>query len=158
MPKDFTPVFSELIKLVRPLPTFHSSLIFTYAKNVFDKTRKSSHISFLRSCLRHRVVPVGMSLKHKPSDKSNIFVCAKSAKLLQCTSFSLMKLHVSSLDREVKHISKKIEHGKRHLSSIFGISVATLFKHKVHDLNIKVHRIALSKKQNKLNDLVSKSD
>ena len=154
MPSEFAPVFSALKRFLNGFPNFHSRVIFFYAKHVFNKTRLSCHLVFLRMCLRYGVIPTGMQLRHSPADINNPYLAAQTRRLCKHTSFSLMRIHIESLSREVQRTERIVFAAKQHLMAIFAGDWSAFITHRVHDLNRSVFSLASSKKDNKLRHLI----
>ena len=154
MPSDFAPVISSLKIFLGNFSRFHSSVIFCYAKNVFNKTKLCSHLTFLRTCLRHNIVPKGMQLKHQPADVNNPGLNKSISSLLSKSSLSLVKIHISSLAEAVKKTDNLIFHCKNQIHTLFSKVISVVIFNRVHDLNSWVHHIASTKKTKKLSSLL----
>ena len=134
-----------------------SNLIFSYGKTTFQKTKTACHLSFLRDCVRLRVIPKGFRLQHTPSDHTNTFLLQKTDKLLSETSSKLIKIHIQRADRELSILSARITALKNQLSTILPHNISTTVKHTTHDLNQQVFTFVNSTKQKKLSQLLQTS-
>ena len=130
-----TTIHQSLISFISGFDDFTSNLSFLYAKNTFSKTKKSLHISFLKSCIRSKVIPKGMILRHTPSDRDNLRLTTSIDKILFSSSLTIMRAHISSLAREVQILNNRISCLKQQISRLLNPVLALTIKNRVHDLN-----------------------
>ena len=149
----YSNVHNKLCQFIALFPESSADMLFAYAKHTFSKTKKSCHIIFLRSCIRSKVIPKGMTLSHTPSDHSNTPLKFSTDRILKRASISLMKAHISTSHREILSLNRTIYFLKNNISTHFSQEEATRIKHFVHDLNKLVYDLSKSTKDSKLSSL-----
>ena len=153
MPRFATLLYSYLCFFLKPLPQSALPLAFTYAKTCFAKTKTSSHLSFLRTCIRHHIIPIGFRLRHSPSDKSNSTLLRQTSALLHKTSYQLMNTHIRDLSRKLSQQDKLLETINNQLFHLLGPVTQLYLKITVSNLNAALYRHINNIKQNKFNRL-----
>ena len=139
-------------KMVRMSPDTRK-LCVDYGKTVFLKTRISSHVNFIRTCLDRNVIPKGFRVRTHwqfslPSTISN----SERLGLSYCKRVMRLKLHeFSSISRRA---SCTLESQKQQLSSLVDAENLKFVKSSVLKLNAELYTELQSVKSKKLKDLL----
>ena len=153
-PQTFTRAHASLLSCLKLfLPAFFVLLALGYAKTTFKKTKTSSHLSFLKQCLRLRVIPRGFLLHHSPSDPNNASLTISTWKILMQASRKLITAHIKTLQHEQTTLTLQLTHYKIQLSSILPPSIAQNIKTFVHTHNQLIYNHCKDTKDKKLANL-----
>ena len=121
--------------------------------STFNKTRFDSHISFIRTCLKERVIPNGFQL-HFHHGNSSRFFNSKCRKTVDNCSFQLMRNVLNKYSKDMIHLSKDRENQKSNLqqlsSEVEWRSLSTV----VHSLNKDLYNSLLTTKNKKMSYLL----
>ena len=142
MPLDST-FFGKAAVHLKKLPTIPQAIGFGYLKATLTKTRYSSHVVFLRTCIRSKLVPHGFKLHFQSQSKRMI-------KILHDTSLRLMIETTRDHMQKIEKSNKQITACKTQLFSLCPIDTARLVIKVVRDANIGLHQSMLQTKTNKL--------
>ena len=107
---------SQLQSFLSSFPSFIQCVSLSYGKSVFAKTRFSSHLDFLKTCLRKRFIPTGFRLKFSPmnDDHGNFpyhyqrITNHCSRQLMRATIYNLQS-KLANLDHEIKRLRQQFD-------------------------------------------------
>ena len=137
MPSQTTKIFSSFlhsIHFLQPAPMLFDMAV-SYGKSTFKKTSLTSHVTFLRRCLKSKVVPNGFRLSHTPSDTTNAHLVKSTHHVLYRASRHLMSTHIRSLDQSLNQINLKLTVFKEQLPVLMPPPMAMSVKGIVHTHN-----------------------
>ena len=146
---DFRSAANHAFSFLKPQPILFN-LAFDYAKSTFAKTSCFSHLIFIKTCLKRKVIPKGFLLKHSPSDYSNVLLKQHTDFVLEKSSRNLMNVHIQHLDKKLKSICHSLSALKQQLPRILSPPLCFFVKTVVHCFNQQVFAKLKSTKDKKL--------
>ena len=101
---------------ISTLPANSSRSAWEYGTSVFSKTRFSSHLSFLRTCLDEKVVPYGFKIQHHSTQLSK-GLQKRADKVLTSCSRQLMRTTLMEFSDRWKAANTRFTSGKVDLTT-----------------------------------------
>ena len=148
-----SPYISSALPKLRTLPPIPQSLGVSYLKATLDKTRVSSHITFLHHCQRLKVIPNGFRLKFHfcPSSKREE---REIKKILFTSSSNLMAQAVRKFSLQSNKYSKLIQTCRRQMTFLCSEETAQFIIATARTANRDLHESLKKTKKMKLEKLL----
>ena len=141
--------FARALSIFRTLPTIPQSLAVSYLKCTMTKTRYTSHVVFLKTCLHRQLIPTGFQLKFHASPQPK-FKQLQLSRILHATSFKLidrtMHYHCVSIQR-LDHLKSHLQY---QLNTLCTEETSTLIIQTTQDANRHLHTSLKKTKASKL--------
>ena len=146
--------FGQFIRYVNTynLPKDAEKGWINYGLHTFNKTRFSSHTSFLRRCLKDKIIPKGFQLQFHCGSTSNHLSFTNKSSMEKC-SFQLMRNVLKENDYKIKNITTVRLNLKNFLrlqsERLIWINLST----RLHQLNVELYHTFRGTKDNKLSHI-----
>ena len=134
--------------------TSHFTLALSYSKTIFSSTKTLSHLRFLRTCLKYKVIPTGMSLSHTPSDAFSNILRLKTSAILHRSSLQIMRTHIQALSNKHVILQRNLKNLDSALRRLYHPSLILLLKVFTLSLNAILQQSLSETKQKKLSSLL----
>ena len=139
--------FGRAATELKQLPTIPQALGFAYLKWTLHKTRFSSHVVFLRTCIRRKIIPNSFKLKFGSTS-------TKQTKILQQASLSLMSQVTQEHVLETEKADRQITTCKKQLFALCHPSTAQFIIVIVKEANRALYQSMQETKTKKLKKLL----
>ena len=145
--------FAIALATFRNLPSIPQTIAVSYLKAVFNKTRLCSHVNFLRTCLRNKVIPHGFVLKfHTGTVSAQEQHCM--TRVLHSASYRLMKTTISLYNRKIFNCDRIIKAARTQMHSLCDQETSRNILSVTKEANTGLFNALLNTKQNKLSALI----
>ena len=101
----------------RYLPSIPQTIAVLYLRAVFNKTKYCSHVNFLRTCLRHKIIPNGFRLKFH-TGTTTVQEQLRFTRVLHSSSFRLMRTSIARYNHKIRECDKSIKAARTQMHSL----------------------------------------
>ena len=138
-----------LKNLVTAFPPTYTMSLYKYANAVLTKTRKYSHLNFLKNCLKLKHIPKGFQINFKShlQDPGLAITCNRAA--TNCSLF-FIKSHIRTLNNDILVLDRTIWTHKQFFHFNLDRNSFIRLQHCVHDINRLLYCSLSNTKNNKL--------
>eukprot|EP00745_Piridium_sociabile_P023737 TRINITY_DN3707_c0_g1_i1.p1 TRINITY_DN3707_c0_g1~~TRINITY_DN3707_c0_g1_i1.p1 ORF type:complete len:909 (-),score=150.62 TRINITY_DN3707_c0_g1_i1:630-3356(-) len=152
-----SPFFGRAMGQLHTLPTIPQSLGINYLKATLQKTRFSSHVFFLRKCVRSKTIPNGFYLKFHSSSQSSSMNSATEI-ILKQAGLKLMLLTIRENSRKIEQADRQIAACRRQLASLCQQNMSHFIINTVRHANQALFNSLQETKTKKMSKLLNKRE
>ena len=156
MMKVAAELYKKLSISMVKLPVEHRKAGMNYGKAVFSKTRMSSHIQFIRTCLHRNVIPNGFKPKHHWSFTTPSSIDS-SEQAVHTLSKRIMRLKLHEFTASKDKFSHRLDLNRSLLDDALSRDLLSYVKSRVYVLNSELFESLKSVKAKKLAALLPPS-
>lgn len=148
-------VYTKLREFVTSLPVVGRKMCMLYGQSVFSKTRMFSHMSFLRSCLSHKVIPKGFTVK-PGINLSSHQMRSRCSRATATYSKRLMRMTLQDFSSRAEIATQRVTDCREYFSTTNDLSEHQIkgLKTCVYRLNQTLYDSLSSKKEKKMDALI----